>query len=135
MFRAIETKIYRWLKVRRDRRVMHGQAKLIAASEESTPAARAWAASVKFAVANGKDVCKHCLRPFDPWEPTQNQKFTLRAIMNIADREPDPKLCRDCYDRCIATYNPRYTMPGTSNCGPPNIVLIDKYTHASKNHG
>lgn len=135
MFRALETKIYRWLKARRDRRVMRGQAKLVLTSDDSSPMAKAWAASVVNAIKSRKDICKHCLRPFDPWEMTTGERFHLRAILGIADRELDPKICRTCFDTAISTYNPRQTMPGTSNFGPPNLALIDKYTHGSKNHG
>ena len=114
---------------------MQRQVALVAADPQSTPQATAWAEMIRAAIRARRDVCKHCLRPYDAWEPTQGQRFQLRAILNIPDHELDPKLCKACHDRSIETYNPRYTMPGTSNAGPPNLVLIDKYTHASKNHG
>src|SRR5882672_5005988 len=133
MFRALEIKVYRWLKRRRDLRILKRQAAYIATSDLSTERARLWAKSILAGIKARKDICIHCIRPFDPWMPTDAERFRVRAILNIPDRELDPKLCKDCYEKATMAFNEKQNIVGSSNHGPPNLVLRDHYEKF--NHG
>ena len=134
LLRAIETKLYRWLKTRRDTRILKGQAKLILEPDsEATERARLHAAIMLDAIKNRRPICRDCMNPYDPHERTQGERFRLRNILMVPDREPDPMLCDNCYERSVSTFNPQATNVGTSNSGPPNMVLQEKYRRT--NHG
>ncbi|SRR5258706_249797 len=134
MFRSLEIKLYRWMKRRRDLRILKHQAKLINKPDSgATERARLWAESVLAGIKARKDICIHCMRPFDLWTPTDGERFRVRAILNIPDRELDPKLCKVCYEKATMVFNEKQNVVGSSNHGPPNLVLRDHYEKF--NHG
>ena len=66
--------------------------------------------------------CQWCLNPFER-EPRQSPDlYQMRAILMIPDC-PDPIICDTCLNTVLTSFNPRFTVPGTSNSGPDNLVL------------
>jgi hypothetical protein len=99
------------------------EAKRILDTPEAQMGASLHARVILTALAERKPVCRHCLQKYEPKLRTFSERFHLRSILHIPDSEPDPMLCASCFDIALSTYNPQATNIGTSNSGPPNMVL------------
>ena len=111
-------KLPRWWQRWRERRVLRAWAR--ASTDEL---ARAKAEAIFAALRERRPLCRHCLNPYTVEPREFADKFRVRAILMIPDSEPDLMLCDACFDTVSAVYNPRATIPGTSNSGPPNLLL------------
>lgn len=74
-------------------------------------------------LAERKPICRHCFKPFEVKERTFAERFQVRSILMIPDKELDPMLCDECFVTALSVYNPQATNIGTSNSGPANMVL------------
>ena len=75
------------------------------------------------ALLNRKAVCKRCFSIYIPKEHEFAERFLVRSILRVPDSEPDPMLCDFCFESIQHETNRQWTNIGTSNAGPPNLVL------------
>jgi hypothetical protein len=75
------------------------------------------------AIKARQPICRHCFNPYTVRHREFGEQFRVRAILMVPDSEPELMLCDFCFDAVSASYNPRATMPGTSNCGPRNFLI------------
>lgn len=75
------------------------------------------------ALLNRKAVCKRCYEIYVPQEYEFAERFIVRSILHTPDSEPDPMLCDFCFHSVMTETNQQWTNIGTSNCGPPNLLL------------
>jgi hypothetical protein len=85
--------------------------------------AKAKADAIREAIREHRAVCRHCLNPYLVKQRDFADKFRVRAILMIPDKEPELMLCDTCFEAVSALYNPRATVPGTSNSGPRNFLI------------
>jgi hypothetical protein len=74
-------------------------------------------------LANRQPVCVRCFSIFTPREHDFAERFTVRSILSIPDKEPDPMLCEHCYGSIQQEFNRQGANIGTSNSGPRNLAL------------
>jgi hypothetical protein len=117
--RSLLRYLKRWLETRRLART----ARLAIADPQASLAAVIAGQAILMGIAERKCICRTCFRIYDPKPHTFPERFQVRSILMIPDRELDPMLCEDCFTKEVATYNPSATNPGTSNSGPTNLVL------------
>lgn len=80
-------------------------------------------AAIAQAINAGAPICRHCMRPYEMKERPFASIVQFRSILHIPDSAPMPMVCDGCFEKSIATYNPRATVPGTNNSGYANLVL------------
>lgn len=80
-------------------------------------------AALAIAIKAGASICQHCLQPYEVKEREFAYIVQFRSILCIPDSAPMPMVCDLCFEKAIATYNRRVTVPGTNNAGPPNLVI------------
>ena len=72
---------------------------------------------------NRKNICKRCYNIYVPKDYEFGERFMVRSILRIPDSEPDPMLCDFCFNSIMQETNQQWTNIGTSNSGPPNLIL------------
>lgn len=99
------------------------QAKVITDSPEATAMAKANAAAILAALAEGRSICAHCHNPFEYRKREWGENVRLRAILMIPDQTRDPMICDPCFTAAIGAFNGQATNVGTRNDGPANLCL------------
>jgi hypothetical protein len=74
-------------------------------------------------IRNRGPVCRRCFAIYTPKEYEFAERFQVRSILHIPDGEPDPMFCEACFRGVVAEVNHKWTNPGSSNSGPPNLLL------------
>lgn len=91
--------------------------------QELNPQAQALGMSLMDALLNRKNICKRCHAIYTPTEHEFAQVFAVRSILRVQDSIPDPMLCDFCFSSVLEEVNKQMTNIGTSNSGPPNLIL------------
>jgi hypothetical protein len=91
--------------------------------DDASELALAKAQAIRAALKAGQPICRHCFNPYTVKHREFGEQFRVRAILMVPDYEPELRLCDFCFDAVSSSYNPRATMPGTSNCGPRNFLI------------
>jgi len=107
-----------WWRAWQDRRTLKRWSRM-----PVSEAAKAKAAAIQAALLARQPICRHCFSPYTVHKREFAEYFRVRAILMIPDREPELMLCDACIEAVAAVYNPRATVPGTSNSGPSNLLL------------
>ena len=114
-----KNRFVRWLENRRLRKT----AMKAIADPQASLAAMIAGQAILIGLAERKNICRSCFRVYDSKPHTFAEMFQVRAILMIADKEPDPMLCEDCFTNVSAVFNRQATNVGTSNSGHANMVL------------
>lgn len=75
------------------------------------------------ALLNRQHVCTRCFNIYSPHERAFAERFHVRSILMLPDKEPDPMLCSSCFDSIYSEFNRVGANIGTSNSAPQNLVL------------